>query len=77
MIMYLVFELLIVRCLDLTQEERILMLDCASENLRNDLKGHDKRMSSAYRMIDKVEEKGNWNMSFTYKMKRSGPRIEP
>ena len=24
-----------------------------------------------------VEEKGNWNMSFTYKMKRSGPRIEP
>ena len=40
------------------------------------MKGHDKRMSSAYRMIE-VEEKGNWNMSFTYKMKRSGPRIEP
>ena len=27
-------------------------------------------------MMDEVEEKGNWNMSFTYKM-RSGPRIEP
>ena len=46
-------------------------------NSRNDLKGHDRRMSSAYRMIDEVEEKGNWNISFTYKMKRSGPRIEP
>ena len=34
-------------------------------------------MSSAYRMIDEVEEKGNWNMSFTYKMKRSIARIKP
>ena len=42
----------------MTQEERILTLDCASENLRNDLKGHDRRMSSAYRMIEEVEEKG-------------------
>ena len=61
----------------MTQEERILTLDCLSENSRNDLKGHDRRMSSAYRMIDEIEEKGTWNMSFTYKMKRSGPKIKP
>ena len=61
MIMYLVFEWLIVRCLDLTQEERILTLDCANENSNDDLKGHDWRMLSAYRMMDEVEEKGNWN----------------
>ena len=61
----------------MTQKERILMLDYASENSKDDLKGHDRRMSSAYRMMDEVEEKGNWNMSFTYKMKRSGPRFEP
>ena len=53
------------------------MLDCESENLKDDLKGHDRRMSSAYRMMDEVEEKGNWNMSFTYKMKRNGSRIKP
>ena len=41
------------------------------------MKGHDRRMSSAYRTMDEVEEKGNWNMSFTYKMKRSSPRFEP
>ena len=39
--------------------------------------GHDRRRSLVYRMMDEVEEEGNWNMSFTYKMKRSGPRIEP
>ena len=61
----------------MTQEERILTLDCASENSKDDLKGHNRRMSSAYRMMDEVEEKVNWNMSFTYKMKRSGPRIKP
>ena len=77
MIMYLVFERLIVRCLDLTQEERILTLDCAHENSKDDLKGHNRRMSSAYRMMDDVDEKDNWNMSFAYKMKSSGPRIEP
>ena len=44
------------------QEERILTLDCASENSKDDLKGHDWRMSSAYRTRDEVEEKGNWNM---------------
>ena len=75
-IMNLVFEWLIVRCLDFSQEKRILTLDCASENSRNDFKGHDKKMSSAYTMIE-VEEKGNSNMSFTYKMKRNGPRIKP
>ena len=53
------------------------MSDCASENSKDDLKGHDRRMSSAYKMMDEVEEKCNWNMSFTYKTKRSGPRIEP
>ena len=53
------------------------MLHCASENSRDDLKGHDMKRLSACRMMDIVEEKGNWNMSFTYKMKRSGPRFEP
>ena len=43
----------------------------------HDLKGHNRRMSSAYRMMDDVDGKDNWNMSFTYKMKRSGPRIKP
>ena len=60
----------------MTQEEKILTLDCASENSKDDLKGHDRRMSSTYRMMDDVEEKDNWNMSFTYKMKRSGQRIK-
>ena len=53
------------------------MLDCASEISKDDLKGHNKRMSSAYMMMDEVEEKGNWNISFTYKMKRISQRIEP
>ena len=61
----------------MTQEKRILMLDCASEISKDDLKGHNKRMSSAYMMMDEVEEKGNWNISFTYKMKRISQRIEP
>ena len=53
------------------------MLDGASKNSKDDLKGHDRRMSSPYRTMDDVEGKDNWNMSFTYKMKRSGPRIKP
>ena len=36
---------------------------------------HGRRMSSAYRMIDDVEDKDNWSMSFTYKMKRSGQEL--
>ena len=43
----------------MTQEEKILTLDCASENSMNDLKGHNRRMSLAYRMMDDVEEKDN------------------
>ena len=77
MIVYLVFEWSIIRCIHLTQEETMLMLDCANENSKDDLKGQNKRMSPAYRMMDEVGEKGNWNMLFTYKMKRSGPRIRP
>ena len=53
------------------------MLHCASENSKDDLKGHDRKRLSTYRMMDEVEEKSNWNMSFTYKMKISGPRFEP
>ena len=47
--------------LDLTQEERILMVDCASENSKDDLKGHDRRMTSSYRIMDELEKKDNWN----------------
>ena len=38
--------------------------------------GQERRISSAYRMTVEEEEKGNWKMSLTYKMKRRGPGIE-
>ena len=47
-----------------------------SEMSDGSLMGQERRISSAYRMTLEEEEKGNWKMSLTYKMKRRGPRIE-
>ena len=53
------------------------MSDWMIETLDGRLMGQERRISSAYRMTVEEEEKGNWKISLTYKMKRRGSRIEP
>ena len=53
------------------------MSDWMIEISDDSLMGQERRISSAYKMMVEEEEKGNWKMSLTYKMKRWGPRIEP
>ena len=53
------------------------MSDWMIEISDDSLMGQERRISSAYKMTVEEEEKGNWKMSLTYKMKRRGPRIEP
>ena len=53
------------------------MSDRMIEMSDGSLIGQERRISSACRMTVEEEEKGNWKMSLTYKIKRMGPRIEP
>ena len=46
------------------------MSDWMIEMSDGSLMGQERRISSAYRMTVEEGEKGNWEMSLTYKMKR-------
>ena len=50
------------------------MSDWIIEMSDGSLIGQERRISSAYRMTVEEEEKGNWKMSLTYKMKRKGSK---
>ena len=77
MIIYLLFLGLIVRCRLESQEEIKERSDCTEVNEEREQMGCERSMSSAYIVSVAEGESGSLVRSLMYRLKRSGPRIEP